>query len=234
MDDREIKQWDNRLGDQVRRGWDNYKHLHIDLSAARIDQSYLMAGEYLYVENASSDDAIAKIRLNRKNNDQLDLEDGVKIETVFIEIFISNDALEDEWLDLVFGINFKYKKKDEGGGGGLIYYDRGDIAGHDWTLADFTRDNTWYDLDLSGIIPAGTVLVRLLLAMVENGGSQYGQFRTNGYVNLINIENRITQVANVFFITTLWLYPDANGVIEYRFSNAVWATINVSIAGWFV
>ncbi len=134
MDDREIKQWDKRLGDQVDRGWDNYKHLHIDLSTARIDQSYRMAGEYLYVENASSDEAIAKIRLNRKNNDELDLEDGVKIETVFIEIFISNDALQDEWLDLVFGINFKYKKKiakkDIAGGlpktGQTISYQAGD------------------------------------------------------------------------------------------------------------
>lgn len=111
MDDREIIQWDKRLTDQARRGWDNYKHLHIDLSTARIDQSYLMAGEYLYVEESSSTLAKAKIKLNRKSNDELDLEKGVKIETVFIEIFISNDALEDKWLDLVFGINFKYKKK---------------------------------------------------------------------------------------------------------------------------
>lgn len=116
MHDREIIHWDKRLADQVKRGWDNYKHLHIDLGTARIDQSYLMAGEYLYVEESSSSDAIAKIRLNRKNNDELDLEKGVKIETVFIEIFITNEALEGEWLDLVFGINFKYKKKLNGGG----------------------------------------------------------------------------------------------------------------------
>lgn len=116
MDDRGILQWDKRLTDQARRGWDNYKHLHIDLSTARIDQSYLIAGEYLYVEQSSSADAIAKIKLNRVNNDALDLEKNVEIETVFIEIFVSNDALQDEWIDLVFGINFKYKKKIKGSG----------------------------------------------------------------------------------------------------------------------
>jgi len=109
MDDREIINWDKRLADQVKRGWDNYKHLHIDLGVARLDQFYLIAGEYLYVEDSSSTDAVAKIKLNRRSNETLDLETGVMIETVFIEIFVTNDALEDEWLDLVFGINFKYE-----------------------------------------------------------------------------------------------------------------------------
>ena len=109
MDNREIIQWDKRLTNQARRGWDNYKHLHIDLSTARIDQSYLIAGEFLYVEDSSGTNALAKIKLNRTNNDALDFREGVKIDTVFIEIFITNDALADEWLDVVFGINFKYE-----------------------------------------------------------------------------------------------------------------------------
>ena len=113
MDDRQIIQWDKRLTDQARRGWDNYRHLHIDLSTARNNQSYSIAGEYLYVEDSSSDDAKAKIVLSRVNNDALDLEKGVKIETVFIEIFVTNDVLQGEWLDLVFGINFKYYREAE-------------------------------------------------------------------------------------------------------------------------
>jgi len=109
MDDQGIKQWDRRLVEQARRCWENYKHLHIDLSQAQVDQSYLIAGEFLYVEDSSSADAKAKIRLNRTTLDLLDLVRGVYIETVFIEIFVTNDALQNEWLDLVFGINFKYK-----------------------------------------------------------------------------------------------------------------------------
>lgn len=111
--DRDIKNWDKRLNDQRNRDWDNYAHLHIDLGTAQENQSYMIAGEYLYVEESSSADAIAKIKLNRVSNESLDLEKGVKIETVFIEIFVTNDALEDEWLDLVFGINFKYHREME-------------------------------------------------------------------------------------------------------------------------
>jgi len=114
MNDRDIIQWDKRLADQVARGWDNYKHLHIDLSQARIEQSFIIAGEYLYVEASSSADAIAKIKINRRSNENLDLLKDVKIETVFIEIFITNSALQDEWMDLVFGINFKYDNKRRG------------------------------------------------------------------------------------------------------------------------
>lgn len=107
--DLDIENWDKRLMDQRARGWDNYAHLHIDLAAAQENQSYLIAGEFLYVEESSSADAVAKIKLNRVSNESLALELGVKIETVFIEIFVTNDALQDEWLDLVFGINFKYE-----------------------------------------------------------------------------------------------------------------------------
>lgn len=107
--DREIEQWDHRLAEQVKRGWDNYRHLYIDLAVARLDQSYLIAGEYLYVEDSSGDDAVAAVKINRKANELLILKSGVKIETVFIEVFITNEALQAEWLNLVFGINFKYE-----------------------------------------------------------------------------------------------------------------------------
>lgn len=121
MGDQEIMQWDRRLVDQVRRGWDNYRHLYIDLAVARLDQSYLIAGEYLYVEDSSGSDAIAQVKVNRKANELLILKAGVKIETVFIEIFVTNEAIQEEWLNLVFGINFKYQIMGQslGGGGGI-------------------------------------------------------------------------------------------------------------------
>ena len=128
MDDREIIQWNKRLADQVNRGWDNYKHLHIDLSKARIDEPIRISGEYLYVEQSSSSLAVAKIKLNRNTNDALDLEKGVKIETVFIEVYITNDALQDEWFDLVLGINFKYKKKITDIDGPLLFTTGGPLT----------------------------------------------------------------------------------------------------------
>lgn len=133
MDDREIQQWDKRLADQVRRGWDNYKHLYIDLTVARADQAYLIAGEYLYVEDSSGDNAIAQVKINRISNEPLVLKSGVKIETVFIEIFVTNEALQEEWLNLVFGINFKYE---------IIGQISGEIGGG-ITLANNEIQITW-------------------------------------------------------------------------------------------
>ena len=109
--DKDIKTWDRRLGEQVGQAWENYKHVRIDLTTARVDQPLLIAAEFIYVEERSGVLAVAKIKLNRNTNDALDLEKGVEIYTVFKEVYISNDALQGEWLDLVFGINFAYKKK---------------------------------------------------------------------------------------------------------------------------
>lgn len=232
MDDREIIQWDKRLTDQARRGWDNYKHLHIDLNTARINQSYLIAGEYLYVEESSSTEAVAKIRLNRVNNDELDLEKGVKIETVFIEIFITNDALEDEWIDLVFGINFKYKKKIANGG--LSYIDRGELAVGDFAVGDFTIDGAWHNLDLSGIIDIGTVLVVARLYITAALAKKRVRFMSADFVNDANRSQSSTQVDNTDYIVDILIRPNADGVIKYKFDAGVWTTADLIIRGWFM
>ena len=232
MDDREIIQWDKRLTDQARRGWENYKHLHLDLSVARIDQSYLIAGEFLYVEQSSSDLALAKIKLNRNNNDALDLEKGVEIETVFIEIFVTNDAIQDEWIDLVFGINFVYKKKVDGGG--MIYVDRGDPNAYDWDMGDFTKDAAWHDLDLTGIIPAGALLVHGRMGLKATTSNETANFRRNGNVNIFNMTVIATQVGGLTIWKDILIAPDINGVIEYWFKVATWLYASMVIRGWFI
>ena len=231
MDDREIIQWEKRLADQVQRGWDNYKHLHIDLSIARIDQSYIIPGEYIYVEESSSVNAVAKIKLNGTNNDALDLEKDVEIETVFIEIFITNDALVDEWLDLVFGINFKYKKKVEGG---MNYVDRGNLISADFVVGDFTKDGAWHDLDLSGIIDAGAVLIIAKLYITTDVANRAVRFKNADYANDGNTSMHRTQVANVPFINDLQVPPNANGIIKYKFDAVAWSEAQFTIRGWFV
>ena len=118
----DIKSWDERLKDQAERHWDNYSHVRIDLTTARLDEPLLVVGEFIYVEDASDNDtAVAKIKLQKNNNDALDLEQGVEIHSVYTQVYITNEALEDEWLDLVFGINFEYYKNQvtAAGGGGL-------------------------------------------------------------------------------------------------------------------
>jgi len=231
MDDREIIQWDKRLTDQARRGWDNYKHLHIDLTTARLDQSYLIAGEYLYVEESSSIDAVAKIKLNGKNNDALDLERGVKIETVFIEVFITNDALEGEkWLDLVFGINFKYKKKILD----MILVDRGDPVISDFILADFTADGLWHELDLTGIIPNNTYGIIIAIEFSNTNANKEFRIRKEGNVNDANALRGFSQAANTRNYVEGTVFCDTNNRIEYYIQAGGWLTFYLRVIGWFV
>lgn len=111
LSDRDIESWDKRLKNQANRGWDNYDLKRIDLSQARINEPLRIAGEFLCVSNSSSGSAVATVKINRTSNPSLKLEEDVEIKTIFMVLFISNEALPDQWIDLTFGINFEYKKK---------------------------------------------------------------------------------------------------------------------------
>ena len=114
MSDRDIKAWEKRLSDQVLRSWNNYVRRRINLSTARTNEYFGIVGEFFYVEQVSSESAKADIRLNRNTNDEIDLELGTVIKTIFQEIYITNTAQTDQWIDVIIGINFEYYKKSQG------------------------------------------------------------------------------------------------------------------------
>lgn len=117
--DRDIIAWENRLKQQTLRGWENYCRKRIDLTTARAMEFWGIPGEFLYVEQASSESALASVRLNRNTNDELDLELGTIIKTIFDTIYLTNTAQPDQWLDIIIGINFEYYKKSQVGLGSL-------------------------------------------------------------------------------------------------------------------
>lgn len=116
MSDKDIENWDQRLKNQVLRGWENYVRKRINLSTARATEFWGIAGEFFYVEDVSSESASASIRLNRNTNDSIALEIGVVIKTIFKEFYITNAAQANEWIDVIVGINFEYYKKQVGNG----------------------------------------------------------------------------------------------------------------------
>ena len=111
MSDRDIKTWDSRLKDQNDRGWENYLRRRIHLDVARDLDRWAIAGEFMYVEEASSAAAVASVRLNRNTNDPIDLEVGTSIKTIFTQTFLTHAALQGEWIDVIWGINFEYFKE---------------------------------------------------------------------------------------------------------------------------
>ena len=116
MSDREIKNWEERLRNQVLKEWHNYDRHRIDLSTVRIAEPWYYPGEFLYIEKVSSESALATIRLNRNTNDAIDLQVGTVIKTIFKEFYITNTAQADEWIDIIIGINFEYYKQFAAGG----------------------------------------------------------------------------------------------------------------------
>jgi len=109
----DIRDWDARLTEQAKRGWDNYLRRRINLDVARDDDIWNICGEFIYVEEVSSALAVGSIKLNRDRNDPIDLELGTVIKTMFTQVFITHAALQDEWIDIVYGINFEYYKAPE-------------------------------------------------------------------------------------------------------------------------
>ncbi len=98
--------WEERLDEQVKRGWENYKKRRLDLSVAQENLKLDLAGEFLYVEAVSSASAIATVRLNRNANDAIELAHQTKIKTVFTTLFITHTAQAGEWIDLITGTDF--------------------------------------------------------------------------------------------------------------------------------
>jgi hypothetical protein len=109
-DTNNLRDWDKRLGEQYRRGWDNYIRRRIYLDVARDLDCWGICGEFFYVEEVSSALAIGSIRLNRNTNDPIDLVLGTVVKTIFCNIFITHAALQGEWIDVIYGINFEYYK----------------------------------------------------------------------------------------------------------------------------
>ncbi len=108
--DRDISEWESRLAEQVRRSFHNYRVRRIDLGVARYNKKIDLTGEIIIVEKASSLSASATVRLNFDDAGELDLTQGVEIKSIFGKIYLTNDVQTGEWLDVVTGINFEYKK----------------------------------------------------------------------------------------------------------------------------
>lgn len=113
------------------------------------------------------------------------------------------------------------------------YVDRGDPAADDFTAIDFTRDGTWYTLDLSGIIPANVKAVSLSFITLSGLAGKRARFRTLGNANEFNISLVGIQVANMLIGHDLIIAPDADGKIEYKLDAGGWAIVTLNVKGWW-
>ena len=228
--DRDIGQWDARLKQQLERKFHNYHKHTIDLSIARVNEKLNWTGETIIVEKVSSSDAIATIRLLFDDAGLLNLEENVEINSIFNRVYITNTAQPDAWIDVIYGINFEYKKKIAEGG--LVYVSRGDVAEYDFEVGDLITDGTWRVLDISSIVPPQAILIDGRIEVSDNLTSQAVYLRPYGHVNVKNRSSVITQVSGITVVAnfSLVIYDQR---IEYFASNTVWTAITIQPFGWW-
>lgn len=116
--------------------------------------------------------------------------------------------------------------------GDFNYTDRGDISDYDMDLGTIITNGAWQALNISGIVGTGH---RLVLISVFAAAESYGnliEFRTHGNVNDANAARLMTLVADGEHIADLWVWTDADGVIDYRCSSTTWDTMNFTVRGW--
>lgn len=113
------------------------------------------------------------------------------------------------------------------------YIDRGDVANWDYGESDFTEDTAYHDLDLSGIIPVNTKLVRLTGEISTTVAGKAFRVREKGIISARHRTGQVTQVDSRPIVFDIVVVPDVNGVIEYYFAAATWTT-HIFVAGWWL
>ena len=108
-----------------------------------------------------------------------------------------------------------------------------DQESYDFTKNDFTTDYQYHDLDLSGIIPNGTIAVILWgafkgdVAQSEICLAKAGY--SGNYLKALFFQPIVNEGSG--FSTIVPVSTDLK--IKYRISNVNWVYINLQIVGWF-
>ncbi len=115
------------------------------------------------------------------------------------------------------------------------YVNRGDPAGWDFEVGDFTTDNTWRDLDLSSIIPVEAKLVHFRGSIEDGITGEDVIFKTKGYDNEGSSVSGNILIANIDQEYSDWfIEPDDDRLIVYKASNTVWTKLSLLVRGWFI
>ena len=121
-------------------------------------------------------------------------------------------------------------------GVGTLLVDRGDPAGFDLEMGAMTVDGTWYDWDVSAIVPAGAVAIEIKWDMNNDNAGKSLIFRKKGNSNEINVLTFSTIVGGGTVHFSGKVFCDSNRVVQYfaTGSAAPWNTIHITITGYWI
>ena len=123
-------------------------------------------------------------------------------------------------------------------GSGDEYVDRGEPAAADYSetgsKAVLNTDGNWHDLDLSAIVPAGAVAIHIRFTINDNAANSQFRVRKKGNSNIFNLDSALLEVANSYVRGSFIVACDSNRVIEYNGTNVAFASILLTVAGWWL
>jgi len=120
------------------------------------------------------------------------------------------------------------------GPSGMSFVSAGDLASESFDKNDFTQDNTWRELDVSGAVPGGTSLVLWRIKTTCGTAGYVAKIRPNGYTNEKNMLDLMVIEANKNVCETFAMVLPPDHKLEYKFSSIAWGTIDLTVVGWFV
>jgi len=117
--------------------------------------------------------------------------------------------------------------------GFVSYVDRGDHPFYDWVESGLTLDANWHDLDLSGIVPVGTIAILMRTNLQAALPGNYIGFKRKGNTNNKTDAWCDVQTANIHIQFDKIVGVDGDRKIEY-FGTVNPTSIDLSIIGWWL
>jgi hypothetical protein len=126
------------------------------------------------------------------------------------------------------GSSWYWKKR------GQMYIDRGDMSSFDLTNTGMTRDGSYYDWDISSIIP-NAAKDKMVKFYIFNSHSSWVEtfLRENGNSNQVNTMGGEYGASGISSKTRADVKCDANGIMEYKVTSAA-GTQQIVVLGWWV
>jgi hypothetical protein len=146
-----------------------------------------------------------------------------------------SEELDDtEWATAIEMLSLaQWELETEAVVGGEVYVDRGDPANWDTVIGNLTVDGNWHELSLAGwITDADATLVLLRCYVIANAANKRVSFRTDENVNVYNVAEVRSQVANVGLEGVCLVKVGSGRDVGYRIDTGV-TTVSLLVRGWW-
>lgn len=117
---------------------------------------------------------------------------------------------------------------------GKGFVERSDPSAADFSQASMTTDNTYRNMDLSAIVPAGAEAVLLTVTISDDAAASELRFRKDGNTNSFADAFLNTQVTGIQIGADIIVPLPASRIIEYIGDNLTFTSIVVVVKGWWI